>query len=49
MKWFPRKKPVTIPVPGPYPVTLIIPFKYNQKGELLDRLSGEPITRLPLF
>lgn len=27
----------------------VIPFKTNSEGQLLDRLSGQPITRLPLF
>lgn len=47
-----RKAPVK---PNPYALLNTmpadqptIPFTYNDKGELLDRLSGEPITRFPL-
>lgn len=28
---------------------LVLPWRYNEKGELLDRLSGEPVHRFPLF
>jgi hypothetical protein len=50
------QKPIPVPVkPNPYALLNTmpadqptIPFTYNDKGELLDRLSGEPITRFPL-
>ncbi len=31
------------------PTDYVIPFREDSEGRLLDRMSGEPITRLPLF